>query len=168
MICFPYTARVCAACFAPNIGQNDDRTETPDAERSRAPDCCHQGKPPRGPRPLPAAADVPAWPAGVRGVRNAALPGRCRKPGAACVPAEKGAIHHPPAAHRRAAGHQGMAGRARAHEAGRLRRLFRVRAAQPAEPAHGMGCDPPLWRESGPAAGRPPAHAAARLRLRAG
>ena len=70
--------RVCAGCFASNIGQNDERTEAPDTDRGRAPDDGHQGEPERGPRPLPAAADVSAWATGVGGLWVDALPGRYR------------------------------------------------------------------------------------------
>lgn len=111
------------AFLNPNIRQNDGRTKTPHRPRSRKAPCRHQRHPERGPRPVLFTPHVPAWPAGLRGLRPGSLPGGHRKPRPARRPPQKGPVHHAPVAGRRAAGYQGVAHGSGQDEAGHGRIL---------------------------------------------
>ena len=125
----PATARLCAAFFSPNIGQNEERPQPPHRTRGRAPHHGHPRQPHRAARPLPDPLDVPSRTAGIRGLRTEVAPGRSREPGAARGPAEEGTVDDAPASGRRAAAdHQGLAHRAGASRAGG-RHVLRLGAA---------------------------------------
>ncbi len=116
-----------------NNRQYDARTQLSGDGGSRPALGGHPGQPQRGPRPLPAAANVPPRLAGVGGVRSETVPSRRGEPGDARLAAEEGVVHDPATAPGGNPGDQGVVEGA-AGDAARNGRFFRQRTARSPKP----------------------------------